>query len=206
METPDHIARLRIVGGNFALDFVNTQDGEPDQPAEDDALREYADVVAWGDYVGILTSVDVDRLLRRARRNPADAHGAYERATRLRGNLYEVFRGVALGRPPPRRHVDAVRHDEVDALARAELEWVGERFEWRWPHGDDLDGPLRPVVHAAIELLTVGPLERVKGCAGCRWLFLDESKNRSRRWCAMEDCGTVEKMRRYIARRAAARR
>jgi len=64
---------------------------------------------------------------------------------------------------------------------------------------------LSPVVHAAVELLTSGPLDRVKACAGCHWLFVDESKNRSRRWCTMEVCGTNEKVRRYLARRAAGR-
>jgi predicted RNA-binding Zn ribbon-like protein len=54
--------------------------------------------------------------------------------------------------------------------------------------------------------LTSGPLGRVKGCAGCNWLFVDESKNKSRRWCSMEECGTHAKMRRYVARRAAKRK
>jgi predicted RNA-binding Zn ribbon-like protein len=61
------------------------------------------------------------------------------------------------------------------------------------------------VVHAAVELLTAGRLDRVKGCGTCRFLFLDESRNRSRRWCSMEDCGTAEKIRRYVTRRAEAR-
>jgi hypothetical protein len=64
---------------------------------------------------------------------------------------------------------------------------------------------LWPIAHAALELLTDAELHRVKRCAGCPWLFLDHSKNTSRRWCAMNDCGTHAKVRRYVARRAALR-
>ena len=59
---------------------------------------------------------------------------------------------------------------------------------------------------AAGELLTSPQLSRLKKCAGCPWVFLDQSKNLSRRWCAMDDCGTHEKILRYVARRAARRR
>jgi predicted RNA-binding Zn ribbon-like protein len=41
---------------------------------------------------------------------------------------------------------------------------------------------------------------RLKRCASpdsCGWLFYDDSKGGQRRWCAMEVCGTLEKMRRY---------
>jgi len=31
----------------------------------------------------------------------------------------------------------------------------------------------------------------------CGWLFYDDSKGGQRRWCSMEACGTIEKMRRY---------
>src|SRR5215217_60996 len=56
-----------------------------------------------------------------------------------------------------------------------------------------------PVAHAATELLTSDGLDRLKLCVGCYWLFLDASRNRSRRWCAMEVCGTHEKARRYVS-------
>ena len=78
-------------------------------------------------------------------------------------------------------------------------------YTWSWADDDDLGRPLWPAIHAASTLLTTGPLDRVKGCASCRFHFLDESKNRSRRWCSMEDCGTADKMRKYVARRASAR-
>jgi predicted RNA-binding Zn ribbon-like protein len=65
---------------------------------------------------------------------------------------------------------------------------------------------LWPVAHAATALLTSGDLDRLKLCAGCHWVFLDSSRNHSRRWCTMEVCGTDEKKRRYVAKRAARRR
>ena len=71
--------------------------------------------------------------------------------------------------------------------------------------GGTLPVMLWPVAHAAAVLLTSGNLDRLKLCAGCYWVFLDASRNRSRRWCTMEVCGTDEKMRRYVAKRAARR-
>jgi predicted RNA-binding Zn ribbon-like protein len=48
-----------------------------------------------------------------------------------------------------------------------------------------------------------GSWDRVKTCAndGCRWLFFDHSRNRSRTWCAMDRCGSQAKMRAYRNRR-----
>lgn len=85
---------------------------------------------------------------------------------------------------------------------------TGSRYQyrWQWDHGDDLRSPLRALAHATVELLAEAPLDRLKRCAGCRWLFLDASKNRSRHWCSMEECGTHAKKRRYVERRRAARR
>jgi predicted RNA-binding Zn ribbon-like protein len=124
----------------------------------------------------------------------------------VRRYLYELFGAVAMGHPPPDRCIVALRSDEAEALARAELVSGDGGFAWNWAHDNALARPLRPIVHAAVTLLTGGPLQRVKRCDGCQWLFIDESKNRSRRWCSMEDCGTDAKVRRYLARRAAARR
>jgi predicted RNA-binding Zn ribbon-like protein len=212
METPDGIGRMRLVGGNLALDFVNTRGGRPRPSAEDEVLHGYDDLVAWGRHVAMLTETQARGLLRRARRNPDQAQQVYRRAVHLRGYLYQVFRAVAEGRPPPGRCIAALRGDEAEALAHAELVGGDGGFQWSWARDDDLARPLWPVVHAAVALLTaaprgrVHPLRRVKRCDGCQWLFVDESKNRSRRWCAMEDCGIDEKKRRYIARRAARRR
>ena len=204
METPAHISAQRIVGGSLALDLLNTQNGPAGGAPEDDAIRDYGDVVAWAAYVGMLGPADAERLLRRARRHPAAARAVHERVIATRGYLYEAFHAIASGRTPPATAIARLRDDEADALAHAELVRADDAYAWRWAD-DDLARPLWPVIHDAQRLLTDGPLDRVKGCATCRFHFLDLSKNRSRRWCSMEDCGTADKMRKYVARRASAR-
>jgi predicted RNA-binding Zn ribbon-like protein len=56
------------------------------------------------------------------------------------------------------------------------------------------------IVEAAVALLVSDAMRRVKACPTCGWLFLDVSKNRSRRWCSMDTCGAVAKARRYYRR------
>ncbi|MCE3275632.1 MAG: hypothetical protein K0R13_1487 [Propionibacteriaceae bacterium] len=94
----------------------------------------------------------------------------------------------------------------TDALTYAELASEGATYELTWPETTRLDAMLWPIAVAASELLTSLQLSRLKKCAGCPWLFLDQSKNLSRRWCTMDDCGTHERIRRYANRRAARRR
>ena len=193
------------MGGNLALDLLNTQNGPAGEAPEEDLLRDYRDLLAWGHHVGILTESEADGLLRRSRRHPVQARAALARTRETRDYLYAIFDAVSRGARPPDLAIDRLRHDEAEALRHAELVPFDGGFTWSWANDNDPALPLWPIVHAALTLLTDGPLDRVKGCASCRFHFLDESKNRSRRWCSMEDCGTADKMRKYVARRASAR-
>jgi predicted RNA-binding Zn ribbon-like protein len=71
-----------------------------------------------------------------------------------------------------------------------------------------MDGMLDPIVWSAAELMRGGEIERIKVCSNhtCGWLFVDRSKNRSRRWCQMSDCGNNEKSRRFLQKKAGRRR
>jgi len=86
----------------------------------------------------------------------------------------------------------------------------GRRFVWaRGGAAPDLDAIRRAVAHDAADMLTSGPLERARECSGvrCAWLFLDQSRNGTRRWCDMSVCGNRAKARRHYRRtRAVARR
>ena len=205
VETSGHIENLRIVGGHVALDFVNTIEGEADGEPDIEHLRGYGDLVAWSGRVGVLSEEEVGRISREAKRRPEEAKAVYLDALTLRDTLYGVFRAIAEGGGPPSGSLEVLGGYEYRALSRGRLAPDGHGFQWEWTEEGDLARMLWPVAHAATELLTSGTLDRLKRCAACRWLFLDASRNRSRRWCTMEECGTHEKARRYIARRAARR-
>jgi predicted RNA-binding Zn ribbon-like protein len=192
---------LRIVGGHLALDFANTVDGEPDREPGYEFLRGYGDLVAWSGRICLLSEEDVGRLARETKSRSEEAEAVYLDALELRDTLYKVFRAIAEGGSPPSGSLDVLGEYECRALSRGRLAAGADGFEWAWKDGDDLARMLWPVAHAATGLLTSGGLDRLKRCAHCRWLFLDASRNRSRRWCTMEVCGTDEKMRRYVAKR-----
>ena len=201
METPTHIARNRIVGGDLALDFLNTQDGPPDGPADNDALLEYDDLVLWARHVGGLEDAEAAALIDLGRGSPDQARAMLDRALAVRSDLHALFSASAHGQPPPSAALEALRDVETEALEHARLVSHGEHMTWSWDDDRELGRPLWPVVHAAVELLTGDRLGRVKACGGCSYLFVDASKNGSRRWCAMEDCGTAAKSRTFVARR-----
>ena len=203
----DRIAvdELPIVGGNIALDFANTQSGPPGGEPDVESLSRYEDLVAWALRAGVVGQADARDLVRHARRHARDAEAAFERGTALRDRIFRIFTSIAVDAAPPAEALARLRDDEAEALAHADLAVGPGGFAWTWSRPGDLDGLRWPIIHAAATLLTGGPLDRVKACGGCRYLFLDETKNGSRRWCSMAECGTRAKMRRFVARRSAAR-
>ena len=67
------------------------------------------------------------------------------------------------------------------------------------------------VVGTSVELICETDLSPLRSCpegeGGCGWLFLDHSRNHSRRWCEIGgECATQAKVRRLTERRRAARR
>ena len=182
------IATLDRVGGDPALDFANTLGGLRDGPWDDEWLHDYADLASWARHTGVL-----------------DAYAA--RALALREQIHAVFDALAAGADPPRAALAALEAAHRDALGRAALVPAGARLDWTFADdGEDLDRPAHYAALAAVDLLRSDRLARLKQCANCRWLFLDASRNASRRWCSMAHCGIDAKVRATRERRRAPRR
>jgi predicted RNA-binding Zn ribbon-like protein len=200
---------LPIVGGHLALDFANTVD-DPDGPERYDHAGTYPELVAWSTRIGVVRPDQAEGLLTAAQEHPRARSAALKRAHQLRHSLIEIFTEIAAinggqsattGGSPPSAAWGELRPFVTDAMAHAELAWDGSTYQLAWTDTTRLDAILWPVGLAAGDLITSPQLARLKKCAGCPWLFLDQSKNLSRRWCAMKDCGTHEKIRRYVTRR-----
>jgi predicted RNA-binding Zn ribbon-like protein len=206
-ETPRRAASLKLLGGRLSLDFANTVDWRTgDHPEE--CLTTYSDLVAWSEHAGALTDRQAQRLFNEAERRPPEAQAVLERAIRMREAIYHILSAISRGRPQGPTDLVAFNGELSCLLGRSKIIQAGKGFAWQWAGADDaLDLMLSPVMRDALDLLTSEELRRVRECPGdgCGWLFLDASRNRSRRWCAMEDCGNRAKARRHYQRTRAAR-
>jgi predicted RNA-binding Zn ribbon-like protein len=202
-ETEKYARTLQRREGWLCLDFANTAEWHAsDQPAEE--LKSYADLVAWAQAKGILTEEEAARLLGKAALRPAEAAGVLRRAIDLRETIFRIFSAVAEGRPPESTDLAALNAALSEDTVHFQIVPGQVGYVWDW-HGaeDRLDAMLWPVVRSAANLLTGDDLDRVGQCAddrGCGWLFLDTSRNRSRRWCSMEGCGNRAKARLHYQR------
>jgi predicted RNA-binding Zn ribbon-like protein len=126
------------------------------------------------------------------------------RARQLREAIYAVFSAQAGGRRAPHASIAFIGREAAAAAARRTLiSRHRAAFSWTWPStGDDLDRPLWPVALSATDVLTSDRLRLVRECAleTCGWLFLDTSRNQTRRWCDMRVCGNRAKVKRYYER------
>jgi len=205
MSEKTHVGNLKLIGGELCLDFANTVDWRlGGQPHE--WLETYADLIAWSRHAGILTQSEARWLLRMAGRSPGRARAVLRRAVQLRELIYRLFSAIAHGITPAARDVEKFNRALSNSLYRMRLVQVAGSFEWDWDGGgQDLERPLGHILRSAAALLTGGGLKRIRQCRDgrCGWLFYDHSKNRSRCWCAMEDCGNRAKARRFYSRHRA---
>jgi predicted RNA-binding Zn ribbon-like protein len=196
------ITDLKRIGGALCLDFANTTGWRP-EPGDEERLRDYEDLVVWAERGGILTSIE-SRGLRRLGAADADkASAVHLRAVALREAVYRIFSAVADGAPVGADDVALLNREVNATLRHLRLAPLGDGFAWAWPREGSLELPLWEVARSAAELLVSPDLARVRECSGerCDWLFLDKSKNRSRRWCDMANCGNRAKAKRNYARR-----
>jgi predicted RNA-binding Zn ribbon-like protein len=66
-----------------------------------------------------------------------------------------------------------------------------------------LDGAIGGLYAIVGRAMVDGTWRRFKACPGrdCGWVFYDQSRNQSARWCSMKVCGDREKSRAYYHRR-----
>ena len=193
----------------LCLDFANTLHWHAsDRPRE--TLHRYEDFLGWAGALGVISRRQVNALARRARREPQAAATVFRRATALREAVYGIFVARIAGTAPARDDVGVLNKELQRAVPQYRIEFGVDGPTWcPAAEGAEFDLPLWRIVQSAAELLLSEDLRhRVGQCAdpaGCGWLFLDVSKNRSRRWCSIRDCGNRAKQRRLQARRKRSR-
>jgi predicted RNA-binding Zn ribbon-like protein len=195
---------LTLVGGRLCLDFTNSV-GSRGVVNERDRLKGYPELLWWGVRAEVLTRDERRALMARAAERPAEAEEVFRRAVEFREAAWRLFRALEDGGDPAAADLATVNREVARAMGHARLERTAEGFAWGWDDALEADRVLWPVARSLAELLASPELGRVGRCAAesCGWLYLDTSKNRSRRWCDMRDCGNRAKVRRHYRRHRA---
>ena len=204
---------FELTGGRLCLDLANTRDERgTDHPRE--LLPRYEDLLNWGVQARAIRPADAAALRGHAVSRQIAASEALRRATEVREAIFRLFSALADGLEAPPDALTVLNRSLSEALGKRCLGRHGRRLVWEWRQAarPELDQVLWPVILSAADLLTSSDLDRVRRCAGtgCAWLFIDTSKNRTRRWCDMSVCGNRAKAKRHYAkvktRKTAARR
>ncbi len=208
---------FKYVGGDPCLDLVNTVDWTG-RGLENDRLTDYARLTRWAEGAGLVSRREAERLRRDGAARPREAVAAHDAALWLRHVLQRLFASIAAGERPGSSRDDfndllaetlkRLRVAPIASAAKAARARAAQSpVEWDWQGREgDLESVLWPVVRSAADLLTSREARRVRVCGGpdCGWIYVDRSRNRLRRWCQMETCGTLEKSRRRSERRRGA--
>lgn len=193
--------QFSFVGGSLSLDFTNTISSFRERNGE--RLTEYARLVRWGLEAGVLDEAEAQQLSKLAKLHPSVANQTLDQALTLRETIHDVFADTASGSPAKASDLAVLNSALSRAMAHARITKSADGYSWDWaPDAHALDRMLWPVVRSTAELLTSDHLDRVRECGGpnCTWMFLDMSRNHSRQWCDMGDCGNRAKARRYYQR------
>jgi len=194
---------IKLVGGQLSIDFINTVYWRGREIPEEH-LNTYQDLLNWSSIASILNEDDARNLSQEGSIQPEASKRVLDRAVELREAIYRIFSAKISGKPASDADITVLNRELREALTRLRLSHDSEKYKLNFGWGGGaLDQMLWPIAKAASDVLTSDDLDRVRRCAAddCGWLFLDTSRNRSRKWCDMKDCGNRSKARSFYKRK-----
>ena len=199
---------IKRVGGRLCLDFMNTVPGRGGADLGE-YFNRYQDLVAWSRHVGTITHREAKTLSLIATQLPPEAKAAHGRAIELREIIYGIFSCIVEGESPTEKDLKAFNDYLSRTMRQSRIIKTKDGLFWD-SNGDkkQLDWILNPIVRSAADLLVSDETKKIKSCSDpkCGWLFLDISRNQSRRWCDMKDCGNRAKASRFYKKKQMTKR
>ncbi len=188
---------------DLCLAYANTLYWRGREP-QTETLHTLDDVVNWSVTEAGLDADFVEAFRAGWATRPSKTKAAFDEAIVLRETIYRIFAAMASGAAPAPADLARFNRALAQAPARAQLRRIGDGYAWEVDKlRRTVPALLAPVLWSAGDLLVRPERRRVRLCANekCLWLFLDDSKSGTRRWCAMSACGNRAKARRHYLRR-----
>jgi predicted RNA-binding Zn ribbon-like protein len=191
-------ALISTARADLCLDFANSRYWRgTEQPTE--TLNGFADLFAWLASANAFDAKTLERLKAASTLSERDFGDVIE----LREALYRIFTAIARNGEPAPADLEIFNRALRAAPPRAQLVKHDGAYLWRAQLTPQLPDLLTPILWTAGDMLAEPRRDRVRLCANdkCVWLFLDDSKSGTRRWCAMSACGNRAKAHRHYEKK-----
>jgi predicted RNA-binding Zn ribbon-like protein len=197
---------FKCPGGELALDYCNTGQGMRGTRGIE-WFKSYGELLAWLEATSAVNRKQAAALHARAEHSPHEAQKVFVRALALREAIARVLIAKTEGKASAAEDLRLIEREHAHSAPCGRLEPTDGGFRWTIDaEAQALDSILRPLLESTVSLMTSERMKRLRRCGSptCYWLFLDQTKNSSRRWCEMKSCGNVMKVRRHRERQRAA--
>jgi predicted RNA-binding Zn ribbon-like protein len=188
---------------DLCLEFVNTRYWRGSDPSTE-TLNVPEDLLSWCETNRAHLPETVSSVAAYWREHPEEAAHALRQSVQIREAIHGAFAEVAAGRQPDAAVLAPLNQALARAPGRTTLEPSDHGLAWTLPAMQtSVPALLASVLWSAGDLMMSGKLDRVRRCANdkCQWLFLDDSRGGTRRWCTMSSCGNRAKAHRHYARK-----
>lgn len=192
------IETLSLDGGWLCLDFINTIGNRFEEP-NICYLPTNDEVLKWAKRIKLFSSKELNEIKIYNSEYPDIAEKDHKKIINIRETLYQIFSAIANDLPPSGIVLKKFNKYLSEAFNNLRLAINKNRIvteDWQKENTGMHQFQLL-IIRSAYELLKSDLLVTLKQCDKCGWLFLDRSKNRSRKWCSMDTCGSSEKSKKY---------
>ena len=198
-----NIETLELDGGLLCLNFINTVRNRNDKPLED----YLTDRGAWLKWIKRLKIISYNGLedLNSKIENHDFSTKFLKKIVTNRELLCRIFVNIANNKKPTNKDIYQLNKSIKESMKYVEIDIERNRqVVESWDKRPvSILSPLDIIMQSAYDLLRSDDLHKVKECENCGWLFLDRSKNKTKKWCNMQTCGSSVKSRKYYSKRIA---
>jgi predicted RNA-binding Zn ribbon-like protein len=196
---PRRSSPFQLIAGDIALDLVNTVSWRGDLERRIERIPDFKSLAQWSARAGLADVTAARTLVRAAARDCRRGEEAVSEARGLREDLHTVIASLLDGAGPPLATLRSLQVRFMVALRAASVSSLP--LNWSVPL-DSPEGLVNDLALRALRLLQSDEVYRIGRCSdrACGWIFIDRSRNHSRRWCSSTDCGNRDRAARSYAR------